>query len=159
MEISYQPIGIIHSPFPAIEGMPVQPTGAAGTRGWIEIYPRFADGLKDLSGFSHVILLYHFHAAGVPRLVVTPFLDTEQRGVFSTRAPTRPNPIGLSVVRLVRISEHQLFVEDVDVLDGTPLLDIKPFVPAFDVPDAERVGWIEEGRSRVRTQRSDSRFG
>jgi len=157
-EIRYRPIGVIHSPFREIEGMPIQPRGAAGVRGVVELLPEFAEGLKDLEGFSHVLLIYHFHRVQEVRLVVTPFLDGEPHGVFATRAPTRPNPIGLSVVRLIGVEGNVLRVEGVDVLDGTPLLDIKPYVPEFDVYDVERVGWLEGVRRGVETKRSDGRF-
>ncbi len=158
MEIKYHPIGTIHSPFKDIAGMPIQPSGASGVRGTVEIRPELAAGLKDLEGFSHIILLYHFHQVREARLEVVPFMDVEMRGVFATRAPKRPNPLGLSVVRLVGITGNILHIENVDVLDGTPLLDIKPYVPEFDQPTEVRVGWLERAKGRVRRQRSDERF-
>lgn len=158
MEISYRPIGTIHSPFTRLEGIPIQPPAAAGIKGRVEILPEYAPGLNDLDGFSHVILLYHFHQAGPPQLTVVPFMDTRPRGLFSTRAPRRPNPIGLSVVRLLAMEGNVLHVEGIDVLDGTPLLDVKPFVPHFDQPDADRVGWLEGTADHVRTRRADDRF-
>lgn len=157
-EINYRPIGIVHSPFPDIKGMPIQPTGATKTQGTVEVFPQFAEGLRDLEGFSHIILLYHFHQAQESRLLVTPFLDSRPHGVFATRAPTRPNPIGLSIVRLLSIEQNTLHIENVDILDGTPLLDIKPYVPEFDQHPADRVGWLEQARGRVRDKRSDDRF-
>ena len=158
MEIHYRSIGIVHSPFQDIEGMPIQPKGAAGIQGTVEVFPEFAAGLKDLDGFSHVILIYHFHQVQEAKLVVTPFLDSQPRGVFATRAPKRPNPIGLSVVKLLGIEGNLLRVENVDILDGTPLLDIKPYVPEFDQYPAERVGWLAREKEKVRHKRSDSRF-
>ena len=158
MDITYRPIGIIHSPFTDIAGMPIQPRGAAGVRGSVEVRPEFAAGLQDLAGFSHVILLYHFHRVREARLTVTPFLDAQPRGVFATRAPQRPNPIGLSIVKLLGIEGNILHIENVDILDGTPLLDIKPYVPEFDQYPAERIGWLEQARGRVQGQRSDDRF-
>lgn len=158
MEINYRPIGIIHSPFTDIEGMPIQPTGASGIRGTVEVFPEFAEGLKDLAGFSHVILLYHFHRVQGAKLVVTPFMDSRPHGVFATRAPKRPNPIGLSIVSLLGIERNVLHIENVDILDGTPLLDIKPYVPEFDQPGADRVGWLEQSKGRVQSKRSDDRF-
>ena len=158
MEISYRPIGVIHSPFTDIGGMPIQPTGAFGIRGSVEVLPEFTAGLKDLDGFSHVILLYHFHRVQEVKLVVTPFMDTQPRGVLATRAPKRPNPIGLSIVRLLGIEQNVLHIENVDVLDGTPLLDIKPYVPEFDHHPADRVGWLEQATGKVQTKKSDSRF-
>lgn len=156
--IQLEPIGAIHSPFTEPAGTPVQAVAADGAPGRIELFPEYAEGLKDLEGFSHIILLYHFHRARPPQLVVTPFLDDERHGVFATRAPARPNGIGLSVVRLVRIEGTSLEVRDVDILDGTPLLDIKPYVPAFDVRDAERPGWLADTLDRLPGATDDGRF-
>jgi tRNA-Thr(GGU) m(6)t(6)A37 methyltransferase TsaA len=158
MEITYRPIGTIHSPHTSARGMPIQPTGAAGIRGRVELLAEYAPGLKDLDGFSHVILVYHFHQAGPPLLTVVPFMDSEARGLFATRAPRRPNPIGLSVVRLLRIEGTTLHVENIDVLDGTPLLDLKPYVPKFDRPPDPRAGWLEATGDQVRSRRADDRF-
>ena len=138
--------------------MPIQPSGAAGIHGTVELFPEFAEGLKDLDGFSHLILLYNFHQSSGYRLTVTPFLDSEPRGVFATRAPKRPNPIGLSIVRLARIQGATLDIENVDMLDGTPLLDIKPYVPDFDHQADCRIGWLEQVRGMVGERRSDDRF-
>ena len=157
--IQYRPIGVLHTPFKDIAGMPIQPAGAAGVRGTAEIDDEFAPGLQDLEGFSHIIVLYHFHRAPAPRLLVTPFMDTEPRGVFATRAPARPNPIGLSVVRLLEREGRVLHLENVDMLDGTPILDLKPYVPAFDGDVADRVGWLERVQSNVHTHQADRRFG
>jgi tRNA-Thr(GGU) m(6)t(6)A37 methyltransferase TsaA len=156
--IVYRPIGIIHTPFRELENMPIQPSGAAGICGTVDLYPEYADGLKDLDGFSHLILLYHFHESRGYRLTVTPFLDSAPRGVFATRAPKRPNPIGLSIVRLVRIQGSTLDIENVDILDRTPLLDIKPYVPEFDHQQDCRIGWLEKARGMVKEKRSDERF-
>jgi tRNA (adenine37-N6)-methyltransferase len=138
--------------------MPIQPTGQASAPGTAEVLPEFVAGLKDLEGFSHVILLYHLHEVRRVDLTVTPFLGSEPHGVFATRAPTRPNPIGLSVVQLVRVEGNRLYLGNVDILDGTPLLDIKPYVPEFDQPADARVGWLEEARGKVQSTRSDDRF-
>ena len=159
MSIRYEPIGTIRTPFQSVEDMPIQPIGADSVRGTVELRPEHAEGLADLEGFSHLILLYHFHRVGPPRLRVTPFLDDRPHGVFATRAPTRPNPIGLSVVRLVGIDGPILTVENVDVLDGTPLLDVKPYVPRFDAPQADAVGWLEDVEGEAGDVRSDGRFG
>lgn len=156
--IVYRPIGIIHTPFKELENMPIQPSGAAGIHGTVDLYHEFAEGLKDLDGFSHLILLYHFHESRGHKLIVTPFLDSEPRGVFATRAPKRPNPIGLSIVRLIRIQGATLDIENVDILDGTPLLDIKPYVPEFDHQEECRIGWLEQVRRMVKAKRSDDRF-
>ncbi len=158
MQISYRAIGVIHSPFSEIEGMPIQPAGAEGVCGWVEIFPEFQEGLCDLDGFSHMILLYHFHRANGYHLSLTPFLDDQPRGLFATRAPRRPNPIGLSVVKLIRCEATTLHIENVDILDGTPLLDIKPYIPAFEPEDVVRTGWLEKSRETIRKKRSDSRF-
>lgn len=151
-------IGTIHTPFSRPAEMPVQPSGARGVAGRIELLPELAEGLKDLDGFSHIIVLYHFHRVTRSCLTVTPFLDPQPRGVFATRAPTRPNPIGLSVLVLKRIIGSTLLVEDVDMLDGTPLLDIKPYVPEFDRPTEARTGWLERVSGQSLTTRSDRRF-
>lgn len=159
MILTYRPIGIIRSPFAGIENVPIQPAAAAGIRGSVEISAEFAAGLQDLAGFSHIILLYHFHQVTQTRLTVVPFLDRQTRGVFATRAPSRPNPIGLSTVRLLGVEGRVLHIENVDIVDGTPLLDIKPYVPAFDHQDAARIGWLAESKERIEDKRSDDRFG
>ncbi len=152
------PIGIIHTPFAQIADMPIQPSGARGVNGQIELRPELVDGLKDLAGFSHIIVLYQFHQVSKSCLTVTPFLDSQPHGVFATRAPTRPNAIGLSVLKLKSISGQILELEDVDMLDGTPLLDIKPYVPEFDQPSEVRTGWLKKTPERSSTTRSDQRF-
>ena len=138
--------------------MPIQPTGARGIQGRIELRPEYSTGLKDLEGFSHLLVLYHFHRVTGYQLQVTPFLDSEERGLFATRAPRRPNPIGLSVVRLMKIEGATLYLENVDVLDGTPVLDIKPYIPEFDSPDEARAGWLEQKKTDAQTFRADGRF-
>jgi len=153
-----KPIGVIHSPFRALENMPIQPKGAAEVMGKVVVDAEFADGLKDLDGFSHIYLLYYLHEAGPTKLEVTPFLDTRPRGVFATRAPVRPNPIGLSVVELVAVAGNELTVRGIDALDGTPLLDIKPYVEKFDHPAHSRSGWIDASADRIEQRRSDERF-
>ncbi len=158
MEIALQPIGVIHTPFTKTEGMPIQPAGAAGVKGTVEIVEDYHAGLKDLDGFSHIILLYCFHLSQGFNLHVVPFMDSEPRGLFATRAPKRPNPIGLSVVRLDKIEDGVLNIQNVDMLDGTPLLDIKPYVPEFDAPVEVRTGWLEKTRKPVSTRKSDDRF-
>jgi tRNA-Thr(GGU) m(6)t(6)A37 methyltransferase TsaA len=158
MDIIYHPIGIIHSPFTNLSGMPIQPSGEASAAGTIELLPELISALKDLEGFSHLILLYHLHKVEHVALTVTPFLSTEPHGLFATRAPTRPNPIGLSVVRLVKIKSNFLYVDLLDILDGTPLLDIKPYVPEFDGHPEARIGWLAEAGGKIRSTRSDKRF-
>jgi tRNA-Thr(GGU) m(6)t(6)A37 methyltransferase TsaA len=158
MKIQYTPIGIIHSPFSEPEGMPIQPTAAKSIKGTVEVFKAFQRGLKDLDGFSHVILLYHFHRSHGFSLHVVPFMDSKLRGLFATRAPKRPNPIGLSVVRLDKIKGSVLHIRNVDILDGTPLLDIKPYVPKFDAPMKVRIGWLQKAGKAVSSRRSDGRF-
>jgi tRNA-Thr(GGU) m(6)t(6)A37 methyltransferase TsaA len=152
------PIGIIHTPFCDIAGMPIQPNGARGTRGTIEVFPQYSEGLRDLEGFERIILIYAFHRCPDHCLTIKPFLDTESRGIFATRSPKRPNGIGLSVVRLRDVKEGMLTVEDIDVLDGTPLLDIKPYVTAFDSYPGSRSGWLESVAGNAESVRSDDRF-
>jgi tRNA-Thr(GGU) m(6)t(6)A37 methyltransferase TsaA len=158
MRIEYTTIGVIHSPFTDPHGMPIQPAGAAGVTGTIEVFEEFKPGLKDLEGFSHIILLYHFHRSQGYELSVIPFLDMQPRGLFATRAPRRPNPIGLSVVRLNWIKDNVVGIGNVDILDGTPLLDIKPYVPEFDVQSGSSTGWLEDCVKIVSDQKSDDRF-
>jgi len=156
--IQYHPIGIIHTPHKTPEGTPIQPTGAKGVEGSIEVFPEFTAGLADLAGFSHIFILYHFHLSKRFSLKVRPFLDDQKRGLFATRAPSRPNPIGLSVVRLIGITKGSLQVQDVDVVDGTPLLDIKPYVPEFDVRKVDQIGWIGNKTGRIGEVVDDGRF-
>lgn len=156
MKLEYEPIGIVHSPFKEPEGTPIQPSRAKNAVGKVEVFQEFVDGLSDLDGFSHIILLCHLHKTGRYRLKVVPFLDTQLRGLFATRAPSRPNPIGLSIVKLLGIDENTLTVEGLDLLDGTPVLDIKPYVGEFDERAHSRVGWLESARKQ--TDVADDRF-
>ncbi|WP_300157657.1 tRNA (N6-threonylcarbamoyladenosine(37)-N6)-methyltransferase TrmO [Solidesulfovibrio sp.] len=157
--VALTPIGVIRSPFTSLAGMPIQPGGAREVAGRVELDPALAPGLADLDGFSHVYLLYLFHASSGYDLTVTPFLDNTPRGLFATRAPRRPNPIGLSVVEVVSIEGAVVRLRGVDVLDGTPLLDIKPYAPAFDAPHGPvRTGWMEGRDASVAAVRSDGRF-
>ena len=158
MSVTFNPIGIIHSPFHTLEDMPIQPTSEASRPGVAEIYPQFAEGLQDLAGFSHIYLIYHLHQMMRAQLTVMPFLDTQPRGLFATRAPCRPNPIGLSLVRLERIEANRLYIARLDILDQTPLLDIKPYIPEFEPREDVRIGWVEQARSEVGNRKSDSRF-
>ncbi|MGD8255564.1 MAG: tRNA (N6-threonylcarbamoyladenosine(37)-N6)-methyltransferase TrmO [Syntrophobacterales bacterium] len=157
-EIRYRPIGVIHSPFKQTKGMPIQPPGARGVAGTIEVNPEYGDGLKDLDGFSHIFLLYHFHLSQGYSLTVKPYLDDSLRGVFATRAPRRPNAIGISVVRLVEIEGCTLHIEDLDIADSTPLLDIKPYVPEFDSREVERIGWLAGKAEKAAEVGADERF-
>ena len=157
-KIIYEPIGIIHTPFRTQQNMPIQPSGGRGIEGVVEVDARYQDGLSDLEGFSHLYLVYHLHRSRGYSLKVVPFLDTVKRGLFATRAPRRPNPIGISVVRLKRIRGNKLYFCDVDMLDGTPLLDIKPCVREFDTVGDLRIGWLEGKSKRAGKQESDGRF-
>lgn len=156
--ITFSPIGFIRTPYSQIDGMPIQPCGAESVTGTIEIHREFEEGLHDLEGFSHIWLIYHLHERQQPRLRVKPFLDDVEHGIFSTRSPVRPNAIGLSLVKLVKRQGCTLTVENIDVLDGTPLLDIKPYVPAFDSAAAVRIGWFENKVGEAVTTRADRRF-
>ena len=157
-EICYRPIGVIHSPFKDSKGVPIQSLFSKDTEGKVELFPEYMEGLKDLNGFSHIILIYHFHRSKSPKLIVTPFLDPAPRGVFSTRAPSRPNPIGISIVRLMKIEDNILHISEIDILDGTPLLDIKPYVPGFDIRKEARGGWLEKGLKQPIRVKDDGRF-
>ena len=157
-EIVFTPIGTVHSPFSDPRDMPIQPVGARGVRGTIELDPACAAGLQDLAGFSRIIVLYHFHRSSGYSLEVIPFLDKTPRGVFSTRAPRRPNAVGISMLKLIAVDGATLTVEDVDILNGTPIIDIKPYVPAFDAYPDERAGWLAAASGDARTMRSDDRF-
>jgi len=136
-------IGRIHSPFKQATGTPIQPSRAGGTEGFIQLAPQFAAALKDLEGFDRVWLIYWFNRAAAAKLTVIPYRDVVERGLFATRAPARPNPIGLSNVRLLGIEGTVLRIADVDILDDTPLLDIKPYVPAYDNFPVQRLGWVD----------------
>ncbi len=154
--IVYKPIGIIRSKHIAARETPIQPAYAKGSTGRVEIFPEFTEGLRDLEGFSHVYLIYHFHQAGCATLMVKPFLEDVERGVFATRAPCRPNAIGLSVVELVRREGNVLHLDGMDILDGTPLLDIKPYTSKFDLFKTARNGWqddVDEETARQRGRR------
>jgi tRNA-Thr(GGU) m(6)t(6)A37 methyltransferase TsaA len=156
--IVYKPIGIIRTPFKTNQGAPIQSAVAVDTKGRVEIFPEFVDGLSDLEGFSHVILLYHFHLSKKSSLKVRPFLDRKRRGVFATRAPSHPNSIGLSVVRLLNMEKEILSVDHIDILNGTPLLDIKPYIPKFDGWEVSGLGWIERQLEEADKVKDDGRF-
>jgi tRNA-Thr(GGU) m(6)t(6)A37 methyltransferase TsaA len=151
-----KPIGVIHSPWTEAEGTPIQPAVAKGAEGQVEVFPQFQDGLQDLEGFERIWLLYWFHRAAPARLKVVPFLDDTERGIFATRAPCRPNPIGISAVELVSVRGNLLAVRDLDILDNTPLLDIKPYAPRFDHFQITRFGWL--GEARAGREVADDRF-
>jgi len=157
-EIFFSPIGIIHSEHVEAAKTPIQPVYAQSCTGTVEVFPEYAEGLDDLDGFSHVYLIYHLDRAGKTRLKVKPFLQDIERGVFATRAPCRPNAIGMSIVRLIRHEQNVLYIEGVDVLDGTPLLDIKPYVSRFDCVQTNRNGWQDEVSEDDAQQRGKRNF-
>ena len=156
--MNFKPIGIVHSPFKEAVGTPIQPKAGKGIEGSVEVFAEFADGLADLDGFSHVILICHFHLAHDYKLKVIPYMDDQKRGVFATRAPSRPNPIGISVVRLYSIENNILHVKNIDIIDGTPLLDIKPYVPEFDSNKDIKTGWLEKRVNKLPNTKDDGRF-
>jgi len=157
-EIKYKPIGIIHSPFIEPKGTPIQSASAKDIDGTVEVFPEYAEGLKDVEGFSHIFLIYHFHLSKEVPLKVKPFMDNEAHGVFAIRGPGRPNSIGISIVRLVRIEENTLHIQDIDIIDGTPLLDIKPYVPEFDIREVTKIGWLDKNVHKLSTSKDDGRF-
>ncbi len=156
--IQYRPIGIIRTPFKTPDGTPIQPQGATGVDGIVEVFPEYVEGLKDLQGFSHIYLIYHFHLAKPFSLQVKPFLDDTPRGLFATRAPSRPNPIGISIVELINIEDNRLNIRDIDVVDNTPLLDIKPYVTDFDTRQATKIGWLDKKSKKIKNTIADRRF-
>jgi tRNA-Thr(GGU) m(6)t(6)A37 methyltransferase TsaA len=157
-EMTYHVIGTIHSPYRDTHGMPIQASAALGVEGSVELWSQYSDGLDDLDGFSHIILLYHFHLSKRYSLKIKPYLDHQLHGVFATRAPSRPNPIGMSIVRLIKIEENILHIQDVDIVDGTPLLDIKPYVAEFDVREVQKQGWLAGNISNLHQATDDGRF-
>ena len=151
--IVYSPVGVIRTEHVAAQETPIQPVYAKGCRGRVEILPQYQEALRDLDGFSHIYLIYHLDRAARARLTVKPFLQDVERGVFATRAPCRPNPIGLSIVELIRIEGNVIHVDGLDVLDGTPLLDIKPYTARFDRIESTRNGWQDNVDEETAQQR------
>ena len=158
-EIKYTPIGLIHSPFKEPKGVAIQGMAAGGEEGIVEVFSQYTEGLTDLEGFSHIILIYHFHLSRKFSLEVKPYLDDQLRGLFSTRAPARPNPIGISVVQLNKVDGTKLFICNLDIVDKTPLLDIKPYVPKFDEREVKKIGWLEKHIHKLHKTKDDNRFG
>jgi len=142
-QFSVAPIGWIHTPIHQSKGTSIQGAVANGAEGRIELLPEFPPGLQDLEGFERIWLIYLLDRASAYRLQVSPYLEDKEHGVFATRAPARPNPIGLTAVQLLGIEDNRLLISGVDMLDGTPLLDIKPYIPAFDCFPVQRVGWYQ----------------
>lgn len=156
--MKFKPIGVIQTPFQTKEGMPIQPSSADGVKGRVTVNEEYEEGLADLGGFSHVYLIYHLHKSEGYNLKVIPFLDNVLRGLFATRAPRRPNAIGLSVVKLIKVEVNTLEIENVDMLNGTPLLDIKPYVPEFNGNEEIRIGWLKDKSREIPGKKSDKRF-
>jgi len=152
------PIGAIFSPFEKLENMPIQPKGALNTFGKVIINMEYVDGLQDLGGFSHVYLIYNFHRSDRTELNVTPFMDNQERGVFSTRSPLRPTKIGISITEIVSIDKNIITVKGIDILNATPLLDIKPYIPQFDYFKNVKTGWMQKSKEDVEETVSDGRF-
>ncbi|WP_326539151.1 tRNA (N6-threonylcarbamoyladenosine(37)-N6)-methyltransferase TrmO [Pseudorhodoferax sp.] len=157
-DIVCRPIGVVRSRFAVPEGVPIQTAGAPQEAGRIEVAPAYAAGLRDIEGFEYLIVLTHLHLCRQERLEVVPFLDDRSHGVFATRAPARPNRIGLSIVRLESVVGACLHFTGNDMVDGTPVLDIKPYVPRFDVRQTERVGWFAERLADLDAARADGRM-
>jgi len=149
-QICFSPIGIVHSPFKKLKGIPIQPS-MSDTKGKIEIFPQYQKGLIDLEEFSHIFCLYFFDLVKLPvPLQSKPFLQNEEKGVFAIRTPFRPNPIGLSILKIININENLIHVNNLDILDKTPVLDIKPYVPQFDSRHTDKIGWLK-GRIKNKT--------
>ncbi|WP_203363266.1 tRNA (N6-threonylcarbamoyladenosine(37)-N6)-methyltransferase TrmO [Bacillus sp. REN10] len=143
MTITLENIGTIYTPFTEEKGMPIQAVAAKEVEGYIEVNEEFLPGLQDIEQFSHLTLIYYLHLVTDVALEVTPFLDNQSHGVFATRYPRRPNQLGLSTVRLKRVEGNRLYISEVDMLNETPLLDIKPFVPQFDNRETDQIGWFQ----------------
>lgn len=158
-QIIINPIGIIHTPHKDIKNMPIQPIAATGIKGYIELLPKYVEGLKDIEGFSHITLLYHFHKIDGYKLQVIPFMDTVEHGIFACKSPKRPNAIGTSTVKLIGVEGNIIHIEQVDMLDGTPLIDIKPFYPRYDNREGVTIGWLEKNKNMPLNKLvSDERF-
>jgi len=157
-QLIYKSIGTIYSPFKSPKGTPIQAKAAKGIKGKVVVREEYKEGLKDLEGFSYIILLYHFHLSKDYKLLVRPYMDDNLHGVFATRAPRRPNSIGISIVKLKRIRGNILYIEDIDVINAAPLIDIKPYAPDFDIRKVQKIGWLKEVIHELPTKRDDGRF-
>jgi tRNA-Thr(GGU) m(6)t(6)A37 methyltransferase TsaA len=143
-EVKLKPIGIIHTPYKELKGMPIQGKLERGVKGKIELFPRYKQGLKDINGFSHLILIYYFNRSNKEKLTGEPFLEEIEHGIFSIRSPHRPNHLGFSIVKLEKVKGNVVIFSEVDMLDGTPLLDIKPYVEHFDSRKYVKNGWLQK---------------
>ncbi|MHA1341896.1 MAG: tRNA (N6-threonylcarbamoyladenosine(37)-N6)-methyltransferase TrmO [Promethearchaeota archaeon] len=160
-KIEYRPIGIIHSPYKEAVGTPIQPKFDEGSEGIVEIFEEYKEGLSDLDMFSHIILIFHFHKTKGYVLKTRPYLEENERGIFAVRGPRRPNPIGLSIVKLERIENNKIYVKNLDLLDGTPILDIKPYIRFFDIIENSKAGWLENHSEKILKKhkiKADNRF-
>ena len=157
-KIIYKPIGVVHSPFKEPKGTPIQPSIIKGIKGEVEIFPEYIEGLQDINGFSHIILIYHFHLSKKSSLKAKPFMEDKIHGIFAIRGPSRPNPIGISIVRLIKVDSNILHVENLDIIDETPLLDIKPYVPEFDKAEVTKIGWLQGNIDKLSKTKDDGRF-
>jgi len=155
--IKYKPIGIIRSPFKESTGVPRQAVGASDVKGQIQIFEQFTEGLKDLDGFSHIVVIFHMHLVEKSSLKACPSWDGKEHGVFATRSPYRPNPIGVSVVRLESIARNILRITGVDMADGTPILDIKPHIPDSNPTNNIRIGWLTDRVEGMNKSKSGGR--
>ncbi|AMC10405.1 tRNA-Thr(GGU) m(6)t(6)A37 methyltransferase TsaA [Lutibacter profundi] len=158
-KITLNVIGNIKTPWHTLQHMPIQPIGAKGIKGVVEVYPEFADGLKEIEGFSHIILIYQLHLVTKPQLEVIPFMDTKSKGVFATRSPKRPNKIGISTVEIEKVEGNKIYILDVDMITNSPLLDIKPFFEDFDNRFNTKKGWLSSKKNIDKFNfKSDDRF-
>ncbi len=157
-EIVYKPIGVIYTPHKKPEGTPIQPSVATEFSGVVEVFDEYVEGLRDLDGFTYAFLIFHFHLSKKAKLSVVPYMSDKERGVFATRAPSRPNPIGLSIVKIKEIKDDKMYISDVDILNETPLLDIKPYALKFDVRNPEKTGWLEGNVHKLPDSKDDGRF-
>lgn len=156
--IVFNPIGTIHTPHKQREGAPIQPAAASTFKGTVELLPEYTEALEDLDGFERIILIYHFHLSNGFNLKVKPFLDKVKRGLFATRAPRRPNQIGISIVKLLKVEGNILQIQGVDMVDNTPLIDIKPYVPIFDSFAQSKAGWVDLTNNDIESVKADKRF-
>jgi tRNA-Thr(GGU) m(6)t(6)A37 methyltransferase TsaA len=157
-EIVFKAVGVVESRFEQQAGTPIQGRLAPNETAVIRIFPEFADGLKDLEGFSHIYVFFKFDRASDKKLRVKPYLDTVERGVFATRSPLRPNPLGMTIVRLDRIDNNNLYISGIDILNNSPVIDIKPYIPDFDHQNPEKIGWYAASAERNQLVLADDRF-
>jgi len=157
-EFVIKPIGIVHSPFTSVDGMPIQSAAAMEEKARVEVFEEFAAGLRDIESFEYLVLITRFHVGNSENLNVIPFMDVKTHGVFSTRSPARPNRLGMTIVKLEKVSGRFLEILGNDMLDQTPVIDIKPYVPALDSKETEKIGWYKDRLFTLPTARSDSRM-